>query len=73
MWQGLTPALLRQISYGSLRIGLYEPIKNALTSGEIDSYNSKKVPLHLKVVAASLSGTIAAGICTPTDVVKVTG
>ena len=32
--KGLSPALLRQSTYGSLRLGIYEPIKQSLASGD---------------------------------------
>ena len=33
LWKGLEPALWRQASYGSLRYGLYGPIKDRLAPG----------------------------------------
>lgn len=30
LWKGLAPGLQRQVVYGGLRIGLYEPIRNAM-------------------------------------------
>ena len=46
LFKGLPPALVRQSTYGSLRYGLYGPIKNSMgiTAG-------KPVPLWKKIVA----------------------
>jgi len=64
--KGLPPALVRQSTYGSLRHGLYGPIKNSLgiTPGQ-------PVPLWKKIVAGGTAGAIASGIANPTDLMKV--
>jgi len=33
LWKGIEPALWRQASYGSLRYGLYAPIKEQIAPG----------------------------------------
>lgn len=63
---GVQPALLRQATYGSLRIGMYEPLKEALMGGS----TAAPSVLH-KLVAGVTSGALASGLCNPTDVVKV--
>lgn len=63
---GVQPALLRQATYGSLRIGMYEPLKEALMGGS----SAAPSVLH-KLVAGVTSGALASGLCNPTDVVKV--
>jgi len=67
LWKGIEPALWRQASYGSLRYGLYSPIKDALAPG----VEKKDMPLGKKILAGGLSGTLAQGIANPCDVVKV--
>lgn len=67
LWKGLEPALWRQASYGSLRYGLYSPIRDALAP-EVDK---KDLPLHYKILAGGLSGTIAQGFANPCDLVKI--
>jgi hypothetical protein len=69
LWKGLSPALLRQATYGSLRYGLYAPIKGAL--GIDAATPSHKVPLLKKVLAGSLSGAVSSAICNPTDLIKI--
>mmetsp|Transcript_27245 Transcript_27245/g.69254 ORF Transcript_27245/g.69254 Transcript_27245/m.69254 type:complete len:300 (+) Transcript_27245:16-915(+) len=66
LFKGLPPALVRQSTYGSLRYGLYGPIKNSLgiKAGE-------KVPLWKKIVAGGLAGGIASAVANPTDLIKV--
>merc|ERR1719217_704294 len=66
LFMGLPPALVRQSTYGSLRYGLYGPIKNSMgiTPGQ-------KVPLWKKIVAGGTAGAIASGIANPTDLMKV--
>lgn len=60
----MTPALLREASYSTLRMGLYEPIKSYLNAG--DSV------LLGRYAAGALSGAIGAAIANPTDLVMVT-
>jgi hypothetical protein len=67
LWKGLEPALWRQASYGSLRYGLYSPIKDLLAPGVAKS----DLPLGYKILAGGLSGTIAQAAANPCDLVKV--
>lgn len=66
LFKGLPPALVRQSTYGSLRYGLYGPIKNSMgiKAGE-------PVPLWKKIVAGGSAGAIASAIANPTDLMKV--
>ena len=57
--------LHRQVLYGGLRIGLYEPIKRLLGASEHES------SLVTKVGAGLASGAIAICVASPTDLVKV--
>ncbi|GAB4815670.1 hypothetical protein N2152v2_002716 [Parachlorella kessleri] len=67
LWKGLMPGLQRQVIYGGLRIGLYDPIKN-LMMGEDTKGN---VPFYKKVAAGLTTSSIAITIASPTDLVKV--
>ena len=49
LWKGLSPALIRQMTYGSARYGSYEPIKKRLG---VDS--SGNCPLWKKILAGAL-------------------
>lgn len=66
LWKGLGPGLQRQVIYGGLRIGLYEPVKQACMqiSGGGDG-------LGVKIAAGLLSGAIGITVASPTDLVKV--
>jgi len=66
LFTGLPPALVRQSTYGSLRYGLYGPIKNSMgiKAGEA-------VPLWKKIVAGGTAGAVASAIANPTDLMKV--
>eukprot|EP00320_Phaeocystis_rex_P003277 CAMPEP_0119085916 /NCGR_PEP_ID=MMETSP1178-20130426/135768_1 /TAXON_ID=33656 /ORGANISM="unid sp, Strain CCMP2000" /LENGTH=274 /DNA_ID=CAMNT_0007069011 /DNA_START=26 /DNA_END=850 /DNA_ORIENTATION=- len=66
LFKGLPPALVRQSTYGSLRYGLYGPIKNSMgiKPGE-------PVPLWKKIIAGGSAGAIASAIANPTDLMKV--
>mmetsp|Transcript_27276 Transcript_27276/g.65937 ORF Transcript_27276/g.65937 Transcript_27276/m.65937 type:complete len:255 (-) Transcript_27276:398-1162(-) len=66
LFMGLPPALVRQSTYGSLRYGLYAPIKNAMgiTPGQ-------PVPLWKKIVAGGTAGAVASAVANPTDLMKV--
>ena len=69
LYSGLQPALLRQATYGSLRIGMYEPVKDFVNShygSDVD-----RPQLVVKVFSGALTGSLAASICCPTDVIKV--
>jgi len=66
LFVGLPPALVRQSTYGSLRYGLYGPIKNSMgiVPGE-------PVPLYKKMAAGGTAGAVASAIANPTDLMKV--
>mmetsp|Transcript_32109 Transcript_32109/g.84782 ORF Transcript_32109/g.84782 Transcript_32109/m.84782 type:complete len:328 (-) Transcript_32109:179-1162(-) len=65
--KGLKPAVLRQLTYGSLRFGLYAQWKQVL--GATAAKDSRD--LLRKVSAGVLSGGSAALVCTPIDVMKI--
>lgn len=66
LFKGLQPALVRQSTYGSLRYGLYGPIKNSMGIAP-----GQPVPLWKKVVAGGGAGAVASAIANPTDLLKV--
>lgn len=67
LWKGLEPGLHRQVVYGGLRIGLYEPVKNLLVGKD----HKGDVPLHMKIAAGLSTGAIGITVASPTDLVKV--
>merc|ERR1719310_723822 len=66
LFKGLPPALVRQSTYGSLRYGLYGPIK-----GTLGIKAGEPVPLWKKIVAGGGAGAIASAVANPTDLLKV--
>ena len=74
LFKGLQPALLRQATYGSIRMGIYEPIKsffNGLAVRHTGHAAAAPPPLWSKVAAGMSAGALSSALCTPTDVVKV--
>lgn len=64
-YKGITPAVLRQMSYSSIRVGIYEPIRNFYTP-------SGNQPTYLqKVLAGGTSGAVGIMFANPTELVKV--
>lgn len=67
-WKGVVPSLLREITYSSIRLGAYEPIRNFLcSSGEDQS----RIPLWKKLIAGAAAGAVGSGLANPVDLVKV--
>eukprot|EP00931_Biecheleriopsis_adriatica_P092646 TRINITY_DN66436_c0_g1_i1.p1 TRINITY_DN66436_c0_g1~~TRINITY_DN66436_c0_g1_i1.p1 ORF type:complete len:309 (-),score=52.55 TRINITY_DN66436_c0_g1_i1:66-962(-) len=67
LYKGLSPALLRASTYGSARIGFYEPIKQLIAGNK----PSEELPLVSKMLAGISSGGLASFIFSPVDLVKV--
>lgn len=64
--RGLEPAVMREIFYGSIRLGGYEPIRNFLAGGN----SAQDISLGVKYGSALLSGAIGATIANPFDLIK---
>jgi hypothetical protein len=62
-WKGIDAAWLREASYTSLRLGLYEPIKNIMGVNNQSSF-------FMKFAAGSLAGAIGSLFGNPFDVIK---
>eukprot|EP00897_Mesotaenium_endlicherianum_P009725 jgi/Mesen1/8781/ME000526S08092 len=67
LWKGIVPGLHRQILFGGLRIGMYEPVKQLY----VGKNHEGEVPLLKKIAAALTTGAIGIAIANPTDLVKV--
>jgi solute carrier family 25 (mitochondrial uncoupling protein), member 8/9 len=65
LWKGLVPGLLRQSIFATLRIGLYEHVRNFYHPQGGDP------PLYKKIAAGLTTGVIGISIASPTDLVKV--
>lgn len=69
LWKGLSPAVLRQMTYGSMRYGLYTPIKKAL--GVKEGTPKHEIPMGTRILAGGMSGALASALANPLDLTKV--
>ncbi|XP_053312633.1 mitochondrial uncoupling protein 2 [Spea bombifrons] len=65
LFNGLVAGLQRQMSFASVRIGLYDSVKQFYTKG------SEHVGIGSRLLAGSTTGAMAVALAQPTDVVKV--
>ncbi|XP_042354817.1 mitochondrial uncoupling protein 2 [Plectropomus leopardus] len=65
LYSGLVAGLQRQMSFASVRIGLYDSVKQFYTKG------SDHVGIGSRLLAGSTTGAMAVAFAQPTDVVKV--
>lgn len=65
LYGGIKPAILRQATYGTLKLGFYQIIKKKLSrkQGEQSIVNN--------IISGMVSGASAMTICNPTDVLKI--
>jgi hypothetical protein len=59
-------AVLRELSYGTMRVGLYEPCKELVGCTTIEN-----TPFWKRLLAGIIAGSIAAAIANPCDVLKI--
>merc|ERR1711920_765411 len=67
LYKGVTASLMREGFYSGLRLGLYDHTKDLLGGGSDPS----QTPLHIKLLAGGITGSVGSAIATPTDLVKV--
>ena len=67
LWKGITPGIHRQVLFGGLRIGMYEPVKKFYVGED----HVGDVPLHMKIAAGLTTGGLGIMVASPTDLVKV--
>ena len=70
LWKGMAPSALREMSYSSLRYGLFLPISSALARDECTGTGTGPTPMWKRFLAGGLSGGIGAAIANPTDLLK---
>lgn len=68
LWSGLVPGLQRQFINAGLRVGMYIPIRNAITGPMAPGQNPT---LLQKIAAGMTSGALGIAVANPTDVVKI--
>lgn len=67
LYKGLSPALLRQATYSSIRMGIYEPIRNVI-AGDIPV---NEIPFWMRTMAGGTAGALGIAIANPTELIKV--
>ncbi|MEQ2190416.1 hypothetical protein XENOCAPTIV_013587 [Xenoophorus captivus] len=65
LYNGLVAGLQRQVCFASIRIGLYDNVKNFYTGGK------EKPGVLIRILAGCTTGAMAVSFAQPTDVVKV--
>lgn len=64
LFNGLKPALVRQATYGTLKMTMYQHFKERFA-------NKKMRGDHVNLISAAASGALSSALCNPTDLVKV--
>lgn len=65
LYSGIAPALLRQASYGTIKIGVYYSLKRAIVP------NPKDETLSINVLCGVFAGSVSSAVANPTDLLKV--
>ncbi|RNA06067.1 brain mitochondrial carrier 1 isoform X4 [Brachionus plicatilis] len=68
MFSGIKPALLRQATYGTFKLGFYQYMKKMLFSSDVSHHNEH---FYKNIFIGSLSGASANALANPTDVLKI--
>ncbi|KAK2562046.1 Mitochondrial substrate carrier family protein ucpB [Acropora cervicornis] len=66
LYKGIMPSLMREATYSTLRLGLYEPLKE-----QFGARDPAFTPFWKKICAGAIAGAIGSAIACPTDVVKI--
>ncbi|XP_032236924.1 kidney mitochondrial carrier protein 1 isoform X2 [Nematostella vectensis] len=65
LFNGVSPALLRQATYGSLKLGIYHSLKRILVK------DPKDETLFVNGFCGVVAGALGSAVCNPTDVLKI--
>lgn len=65
LYSGVSAALLRQITYGTIKIGIYQKIKRFFAE------DIRQEKLHLNILNGMFSGALANSLANPTDLLKI--
>lgn len=74
LYAGLSPALLRALTYTSTRLGLYDPLRSAFASASASMHGASDVgapSFAVKFAASLTSGVVGAIVGNPSDLIKV--
>jgi solute carrier family 25 protein 14/30 len=65
LWtRGVAASMMREASYSSIRMGLYDPVKHLVCP-------DGKMGLGTKILAGAITGAIGSSIANPTDLIKI--
>ena len=76
LYKGMAPATVRELSYSSLRFGMYVPIKSMMgklsgTSSSTATTTAKgPEPMWSKIFAGGLAGGLGSAVSNPVDLIK---
>ncbi|XP_069105093.1 kidney mitochondrial carrier protein 1-like [Argopecten irradians] len=65
LYSGIAPALLRQATYGTIKIGIYHSLKRTIVQ------NPKDETLMVNMFCGMVAGVVSSAVANPTDVLKV--
>ncbi|XP_040035953.1 brain mitochondrial carrier protein 1 isoform X2 [Gasterosteus aculeatus] len=65
LYSGISPALLRQASYGTIKIGTYNSLKRLFVT------NPEDETMVINVFCGVVSGVLSSSLANPTDVLKI--
>ncbi|XP_048744935.2 kidney mitochondrial carrier protein 1-like [Ostrea edulis] len=65
LYSGISPAILRQATYGTIKIGIYHSLKKMLVE------NPDESTLFINVGCGIVAGIVSSAVANPTDVLKV--
>ncbi|XP_059913392.1 brain mitochondrial carrier protein 1 isoform X2 [Gadus macrocephalus] len=65
LYSGISPALLRQASYGTIKIGTYNTLKRLFVT------NPEDETMVINVFCGVVSGVLSSSMANPTDVLKI--
>lgn len=66
--RGITASMARELSYSSVRMGAYDPIKAFITR---NNQPGEKISLVHKILAGASSGAIGSFFANPCDIIKI--
>jgi len=66
LFKGIEACWLRELVYSSMRLGLYEPIRNIM----VGDTPKDKIPFIMKMISGSMSGLIGSFFGNPADVLR---
>lgn len=65
LYSGISPAILRQATYGTIKIGVYQTLKSMIVE------NPQESTLFINVCCGVVAGIVSSSLANPTDVLKV--